>query len=71
MIGRIALIIYPSLGYVDFCLFWESESQMIAHFDNIEKDWRSKAGGRKYADRMCTNSVGQPGCWLSNMVFLH
>lgn len=44
---------------------------MIAHFNNIEKDWRSKAEGRKWADRMCNNCVGQPGCWswLSSMFF--
>jgi len=34
---------------------------MIAHFNNIEKDWRIKAEGRKCADRMCNNCVGQPG----------
>lgn len=43
---------------------------MIAHFNNIEKDCRSKAEGRKCADRMCNNCVGQPGSWswLSNVL---
>lgn len=45
---------------------------MIAHFNNIGKDWRSKAEGRKCADRMCNDCVGQPGSWswLSSVFFL-